>query len=299
MAISLRVFAGLSGEMLCTFTASRTWTLQSVRLEVERLSGTPRLEQRLLVAGRPWREEETLGEVLMRSGDPEGAAPLPQQGSMSLVEVSVLKVDPAWAAVLGDVESGWVELRDLNEDLRRNREVVIAAVRASGCALQHAPEELQDDREVVLAAVRTNGSALRHASEALKRDKEIVLAAVQTSALALRCAAEELWKDRDFTLNAVQVHGSALLYAPLNLRADREVVLAAVRNDPSALRHAVQALHYDPEVQCAVGVAGAPPPAQHSGASRCPALPSGRSLKERRRGLRVRLRSPPQLEAVY
>ena len=48
----------------------------------------------------------------------------------------------------------------MNEETRRDREVVLAAVSHHGSALEFANEELQRDREVVLAAVSQNGYAL-------------------------------------------------------------------------------------------------------------------------------------------
>jgi hypothetical protein len=44
--------------------------------------------------------------------------------------------------------------------------------------LQYASDDLKADKEVVLAAVTQNGNALQYASEDLKADKEVVLAAV-------------------------------------------------------------------------------------------------------------------------
>ena len=45
-------------------------------------------------------------------------------------------------------------------------------------ALEDATEELKGDREIVMAAVSQNGSALERAAEELKGDREIVMTAV-------------------------------------------------------------------------------------------------------------------------
>ena len=56
-------------------------------------------------------------------------------------------------------------------ELRADREVVLAAVRADGDALQYASDELvQADREVVLAAVNQRGDLLWYASNELLAD---------------------------------------------------------------------------------------------------------------------------------
>ena len=51
-------------------------------------------------------------------------------------------------------------LRFASEELRGDREFMLAAVKQSGYALQHASDELRGDAEVVLAAVRRHGYAL-------------------------------------------------------------------------------------------------------------------------------------------
>jgi hypothetical protein len=52
-------------------------------------------------------------------------------------------------------------------------------VKQNGHALISASEELKNDREIVLAAVKQHGGALQCASAELQNDRGIVLAAVQ------------------------------------------------------------------------------------------------------------------------
>jgi hypothetical protein len=52
-----------------------------------------------------------------------------------------------------------------------NKEVVLAAVKEDGYALQFASDELRDDKEVVLAAVNEDRWALRYASKSLIDDE--------------------------------------------------------------------------------------------------------------------------------
>ena len=52
---------------------------------------------------------------------------------------------------------------------------MLTAVSEHGHALQYATEELKGDREIVLAAVSKHGYALQCATEELKGDREIVL----------------------------------------------------------------------------------------------------------------------------
>ena len=59
-------------------------------------------------------------------------------------------------------------LRFASDELKADRQVVLAAVAQHGLALQHASSALRNDREVVLAAVLQHGEALVHASAELQ-----------------------------------------------------------------------------------------------------------------------------------
>jgi len=165
-------------------------------------------------------------------------------------------------------------LEDAADELRADRDIVLAAVRQDGWSLLFAAPELWDDREVVLEAVRQKpalfremaldgfradrevaleavrqeGMLLKHAAEGLRADREVVLAAVRGRGLALTDAAEGLRADREVVLEAVRRDGLALQAAAEPLRADREVVLAAVTAEGNAVQYAAEALRGDREV---------------------------------------------------
>ena len=123
-------------------------------------------------------------------------------------------------------------------------ELLLAAVRKDGRALQYASAELQADRELVLAAVR-NGRALKYASAELQADREVLLL---LGFQALFYAPAELRAEREFVLTVVQKYGSALDCASAELRDDREVVLAAVQSYSGALRYASAAQQADYDI---------------------------------------------------
>ena len=58
-------------------------------------------------------------------------------------------------------------------------------------------KKLKSEKEVVLAAVKQNGNALEYASENLKADKEVVLAAVKQDASSIKYASNDLKEDED------------------------------------------------------------------------------------------------------
>ena len=87
------------------------------------------------------------------------------------------------------------------------------------------PVGLRRDKGLVLAAVRQGGRALGGASKALRGNREVVLAVLRQNGLALEFASEAFRAHREVVLTAVRQTGLALQF--LRLRADRKVVFAA------------------------------------------------------------------------
>ena len=96
-------------------------------------------------------------------------------------------------------------------------------------------ENLKKDKEIVLIAVKENGINLEYADESLKKDREIVLAAVKNAGHALEYANESLKKDREIVLAAVKNFGTSLSFADESLKKDKVIVLAAVKQDAYAM----------------------------------------------------------------
>ena len=74
----------------------------------------------------------------------------------------------------------------------------MTTVSRHGWALQDASEELRADKEVVMAAVKQDGDALKFASDELRANREVVLAAVEQNRLALKFApplTRKLWSE--------------------------------------------------------------------------------------------------------
>ncbi|CAE7634210.1 unnamed protein product [Symbiodinium sp. CCMP2456] len=109
--------------------------------------------------------------------------------------------------VLGD----WTELEFSPEEVQRDREAVLSAVRQDWKALEFASEELQADREIVEEALRQDWHALRHVSKCLRADRTLMAAAVQKSnGWALEFAAEELYRDPGLLQDATSRLGGRL-----------------------------------------------------------------------------------------
>ena len=63
-------------------------------------------------------------------------------------------------------------------DTRRPARFMGLAVERNGHSLAYADEELRADKELVLAAIRTTPSAITHAADFLQMDREVAFAAM-------------------------------------------------------------------------------------------------------------------------
>ena len=63
--------------------------------------------------------------------------------------------------------NGW-RLEDASENLRRDREIVMAVVKLYGLTLEFASEDLKIDRHIVMTAVKKHGLSLCYISIGLR-----------------------------------------------------------------------------------------------------------------------------------
>lgn len=253
MRLDLRIVGGLSSELVCILRPEPSWTVLTLKTELERVEGTSRRAARLLLGSQVLRNSDVLADVLDFDEDDPFGHP-------AEAEVLLLRASADWVEVLEKVERGRVELEDLDDDLRRDHEIVLAAVSLDGIVLKNVVDELKRDREIVTAAVRENGAALRFADPCFQADAEVVRAACQQDGLALQhaahvaradlalvlnavrqtpkafsFAAESLQSDYSFALQAVRSRPQVFQYLPVRFQQDREVLLAAVKDFPLAL----------------------------------------------------------------
>ena len=195
--------------------------------------------------------------------------------------------------LLSDGEEAKAEIEDYLKSeellpcrLKNKKEVVLAAVRNDGMALQHASPGMRGEPEVVLAAVMSDGMALKHASPKCKDTFKIVKTAVIHDEMAIDYASPRLkekesirkiiesksaeekwtnhpyrplkkerpgenekdfWEDRDKVLEAVGNDGKLLIHAA-RFKNDEDVVIAAVSNYGEALEWASRTLKNEPGV---------------------------------------------------
>mmetsp|Transcript_154140 Transcript_154140/g.272128 ORF Transcript_154140/g.272128 Transcript_154140/m.272128 type:complete len:284 (+) Transcript_154140:75-926(+) len=259
--VSVRVVYGFSAEFLCTIDVEPDMDVADLKWEVAQSSGIPHAEQRLLLRGRVLRNAEVLLGVFSETSESLPA------------EVTLVRLDPRFAKMIRDIETGQLHLKDIDDELRSDRDIVLAALRRDGHSLQFVSDALRSDPDVVLAAVKISGRSLEYASTSLQADKELVMLAVSQDGLAIRYADRQLRSDLDVVLAAVKQNGFALEMVPSDMQArhdvaslalqqegeafqflsdslknERDLVLMAVRSSADALRWVPSSFRHDDEV---------------------------------------------------
>mmetsp|Transcript_52808 Transcript_52808/g.106032 ORF Transcript_52808/g.106032 Transcript_52808/m.106032 type:complete len:280 (+) Transcript_52808:84-923(+) len=118
-------------------------------------------------------------------------------------DVAALDVELERARALLAVSINGYELKNMSEQWRADRGVVLAAVQQCGEAMRFASSELVQDRVVVLAAVLANPWALRFAAQHVKGDKHVVIAAVRQDPGVIEFASAGVKRDPEVFLNAL------------------------------------------------------------------------------------------------
>lgn len=124
------------------------------------------------------------------------------------------------------------------QELRTNRQIVVAAVRLKGDLLFHTlPDHFKVDPDILWAAVLKNKFVIAQVSTipTLSNDKKFVIRAVKYDGLWLRFASKRLRADTDVVIAAVQQDRPSIQYVPSTMEHYRRVALAAVKKSGNVL----------------------------------------------------------------
>ena len=94
--------------------------------------------------------------------------------------------------VLKEIKKGTFFLKDADDKLKADEEVVLESVKLNGLYLKFADDKLKGNKNVVLAAVKQNGMSIYFASTKLKADKEIAQQAVKNNSEAIEYVDSKL-----------------------------------------------------------------------------------------------------------
>ena len=150
--------------------------------------------------------------------------------------------------VLEAVKLEGIVIEFADDSLKQDKEIVLEAVKSNGGAIQFADDNLKNDKEVVLEAIKNDGYALEHLDQVFRKDREVVMLSVKNNGAALTLADDSLKKDREIVVEAIKQWGVAIQYADDVFKKDREVVLMAVEQNGSAIEYVDDSFKKDKEI---------------------------------------------------
>ncbi|CAK9046743.1 unnamed protein product [Durusdinium trenchii] len=229
LAAGLKVtLQGLSG-CLGTMAAGHNWTVGQLKDAY-----SSRRELRLLPMSAPvdLPDEQLLSELL-------------NEPCATHLSLRLLRVSPEWADAVRQLRADPRLWRDLEEDLKADRDLTLMAVAQEPSLLRETA--FLSDAQIVLAAAGKEPLALQAASSQLWHDDDFVCAAVALDASALQRAMAHRELGITLALRAVEQNGLALEFLPPELHL-KEIVEAALAQDPCALQFAPEAMRDDPHL---------------------------------------------------
>ena len=121
----------------------------------------------------------------------------------------------------------------LNDKYMDDKEIVlklVSHISRVGLFLEKVSDRLKKDKEVVMEAIKRDIHTLEYASDALKSDKEFILELVKQDVWTLQYASDELKNNRDVVTEAIKRD-----FSTLSLTKNKELVIEIVKNNVRAL----------------------------------------------------------------
>jgi len=187
--------------------------------------------------------------------DPEIMCAAMEQDPTAMKSVSAEALKILWGirvVMLIAVAHDWKVLKNADEDLIKDEELLLIALRQNWKVLENIPMGASkfawESKACVIEVVKQVPDKLEMASAELQADPDVVKEAVKRKGVTLRFADPGVRKDPDVVIEAVKQDGLALKFAHPALKEDRSIVEAAVRQNPKALALAADALRVDPDL---------------------------------------------------
>ncbi|MDX2347062.1 MAG: DUF4116 domain-containing protein [Legionella sp.] len=118
---------------------------------------------------------------------------------------------------------------DLSDEEQNNREYALTALLGSGGEFKNLPEQFKDDKDIVLAVVFKTSMAIQHASPTLKDDFDVVWEAVNKAGGALKFASKRLKQNEELVYLALRSIPTYYLQLSPKMKANIEITLFALK----------------------------------------------------------------------
>jgi len=183
------------------------------------------------VAKTPQRQQKLLfGSTLVRNVDSLVAilgSPKPDEEPPEVLLIRQTFDMEYW---LEEIGNDYKRLRKAPEELKADRDVVLAAIQQSPQAFKFASDALRADKEVAMAAVSKDVSLVDFMSLDLWEDLDLMMVCVPRRPNMYRHLSHEMRMNRELTWRVCEVTGDFLRHVPLELARDRDLALHTARH---------------------------------------------------------------------
>ncbi|MDA7705472.1 DUF4116 domain-containing protein [Rickettsiales bacterium] len=180
--------------------------------------------------------------------------------------LSLVIIDRDIADNLVKLRAGNLTFKDLPEELKDNREIILASLENlvgvdnllllgggqvyDAALFNYISDISTDDQVFTLKAISVCSGLFKRLPDKLKNDRDFVLKSVRENGFVLEFVSEGFKCDQEVVLEAVKNNGLALFFAPKELRGDKKVVLEAIKECACAFEFASEQLKGDKDVNC-------------------------------------------------
>lgn len=214
MAVEITV--STLGGPLCTVHSQPDWFGRDLKAAIAELTKTAQSRMKLLYGSRLIRNVDLLTEVL--------------PAEEPTVEILLVRQSYDIDYWLDEISNDYKRLRKAPEELKADRDVVLAAMEQNVQAFKFASDALRADRDVAMRALEKDISLVNFIDMELWEDSELMEAVVPYRCSMYRQLSMEVKSHKELTMKVLEQQGECLQHAPAALQADREIVLLAARN---------------------------------------------------------------------
>ncbi|CAE7944684.1 Pex2 [Symbiodinium sp. KB8] len=204
------------GGPLCTVHSQPDWFGRDLKAAIAELTKTAQSRMKLLHGSRLIRNVDLLTEVL--------------PAEEPTVEILLVRQSYDIDYWLDEISNDYKRLRKAPEELKADRDVVLAAMEQNVQAFKFASDALRADRDVAMRALEKDISLVNFIDMELWEDSELMEAVVPYRCSMYRQLSMEVKSHKRLTMKVLEQQGECLQHAPAALQADREIVLLAARH---------------------------------------------------------------------
>lgn len=139
---------------------------------------------------------------------------------------------------LDDLLKDGLALKSASDLQRRDKAIVLTAVKQNGLALNYAHEDLKKDKVIVQAAAEQNIESLQFAHNDLKNNKDFIFALIKINPKAFAYVSEANRNCPAVVLETIKIVGPEIFsYCSNQLLGNRDLVQKILKDNPNLLPH--------------------------------------------------------------